>query len=193
MKIKKKIMFFVALICLFYCVSLMQATYAKYVTTADTNATFTIARWSILINDQDIKENSNFTNLIVPEFNGTENIKEDVIAPTAQGTFEIDIDGNGTDVSYTYTITVDYDDSNSVDDLIITKYTIDDINYVYTMGDPITDDVLVNAQDKNTHITFYVEWNDDEQTQTMNNANDTMTTVNGAAAFRVNVNVIQKR
>ena len=193
MKIKKKIMFFVALICLFYCVSLMQATYAKYVTTADTNATFTIARWSILINDQDIKENSNFTNLIVPEFNGTENIKEDVIAPTAQGTFEIEIDGNGTDVSYTYTITVDYDDSNSVDDLVITKYTIDDINYVYTMGDPITDDVLVNAQDKNTLITFYVEWNDDEQTQSMNNANDTMTTVNGAAAFRVNVNVIQKR
>ena len=193
MKIKKKIMFFVALLCLFYCVSLMHATYAKYVTTADTNATFTIARWSILINDQDIKENSNFTNLIVPEFNGTENIKEDVIAPTAQGTFEIEIDGNGTDVSYTYTITVDYDDSNSVDDLVITKYTIDDINYVYTMGDPITDDVLVNAQDKNTLITFYVEWNDDEQTQSMNNANDTMTTVNGAAAFRVNVNVIQKR
>jgi len=193
MKIKKKIMFFVALMCLFYCVSLMQATYAKYVTTADTNTDFTIARWNILINDQDIKENSNFTNLIVPEFNGTENIKEGVVAPTAEGYFDIVIDGNGTDVSYTYTLTIDYDNSNSVNDLIITKYTIDDINYVYTMGDPITDDVLVNAEDKTTSIRFFVKWNDDEETQTMNNANDTLTTIDGNAAFRVNINVIQKR
>ena len=193
MKIKKKIMFFVALMCLFYCVSLMQSTYAKYVTTAETNATFTIARWSILINDQDIKENSNFTNLIVPEFNGTENIKEGVIAPTAKGYFDIVIDGNGTDVSYTYNVTIDYDTSNSVDDLIITKYTIDDINYVYTMGDPIVDDVLVNAENKKTEMRFFVEWNDNAETQTMNNANDTAVTGDGSAAFRVNVNVIQKR
>ena len=193
MKIKKKIMFFVALMCLFYCVSLMQSTYAKYVTTADTNADFTIARWSILVNDQDIRQNSNFTNLIVPTFEGTTHIKEDVIAPTAEGTFEIEIDGTETDVSYTYTLTIDYANNNDVDDLIITKYTIGDVNYTYTVGDPITDDVLVTAQDKVTDIIFYVKWNDDAETQTMNNAEDTATTLNGVAAFKVTLNVVQKR
>ena len=193
MKLKKKIMFFLALICLFYCVSLMQSTYAKYVTTADTNADFTIARWNILVNDQDIKENSNFTNLIVPQFDGTTHIKEDVIAPTSEGYFTIAIDGTDTDVSYTYTLTIDYAASNDVDDLIITKYTIGNINYTYTIGDPITDDVLLNAQSKVTEITFYVKWNDDPITETMDNGEDTSTTSNGNAAFAVNLNVVQKR
>ena len=193
MKLKKKIMFFVALMCLFYCVSLMQSTYAKYVTTADTNADFTIARWNILVNDQDIKENSNFTNLIVPEFAGTQHIKEDVIAPTAEGYFDIVIDGSDTDVSYTYTLTIDYAASNDVDDLIITKYTIGEVNYTYDIGDPITDDVLLNAQDKVTSIRFYVKWNDDPSTQTMDNGDDTTTTLNGNAAFAVSLNVIDKR
>ena len=193
MKIKKKILFFVALICLFYCVSLMQATYAKYVTTADTDASFTIARWNILVNDQDVKENSNFTNLIVPVFEGTENIKEDVIAPTSKGYFDIIIDGTGTDVSYTYTLNIDYADGNDVDDLVITKYTIGEINYVYTIGNDITDDVLVNATDKVTSIRFFVEWNDNENTQSMDNAEDTETTSNGMAAFKVSLNVIQKQ
>lgn len=193
MKVKKKIMFFVALICLFYCVSLMQSTYAKYVTTADTNADFTIARWNILVNDQDIKESSNFTNLIVPTFEGTTHIKEDVIAPTSEGYFDIVIDGTETDVSYTYTLTIDYAASNDVDDLIITKYTIDDINYSYDIGDPITDDILLNAENKVTSIRFFVKWNDDPTTQTMDNAEDTSTTSYGNAAFAVNLNVIQKR
>ncbi len=193
MKIKKKIMFFVALMCLFYCVSLMQSTYAKYVTTADTNADFTIARWSILINNQDVTQSSNFTNVIVPTFEGTTHIKEDVIAPTAEGYFDIVLDGTDTDVSYTYSINLNYADNNDVDDLVITKYTIDDINYAYTIGDTITDDVLLNAQNKVTSIRFYVKWNDDAGTQTMDNANDTAVTVNGVAAFRVSVNVIQKR
>lgn len=193
MKVKKKIMFFVALMCLFYCVSLMQSTYAKYVTTADTNADFTIARWNILVNDQDIKESSNFTNLIVPTFEGTTNIKEDVIAPTSEGYFDIVIDGSDTDVSYTYTLTIDYAASNDVDDLIITKYTIGEVNYSYTIGNSISDDVLLNAQDKVTSIRFYVKWNDDPVTQTMDNGDDTSVTANGNAAFAVNLNVIQKR
>lgn len=193
MRIKKKILFFIALICLFYCVSLMQATYAKYVTTADTDASFTIARWNILINDQDIKENSNFTNLIVPIFEGTENIKEDVVAPTAEGYFDVVIDGTGTDVSYTYSLNIDYANGNNVNDLVITKYTIGEVNYIYSMGNNIVDDVLVNAEEKVTSIRFFVEWNDDENTQSMNNAQDTSTTINGMAAFKVSLNVIQKQ
>ena len=193
MGIKRKIIFFVALMSLFYCLTLMQDTYAKYISSADATAGLTIARWNILVNTQDVKENSNFTNLIVPVFEGTTNIKEDVIAPTSEGYFDIVIDGTGTDVSYTYTLNIDYADGNDVDDLVITKYTIGEVNYVYTIGNNITDDVLVNATDKVTSIRFFVEWNDDTQTQTMDNAEDTIATKNGMAAFKVNLNVIQKQ
>ena len=61
MKFKRKMLFFVALISLFYCVSIMQDTYGKYLTSAEANAELTIARWSILVNSQDIVNNSNFS------------------------------------------------------------------------------------------------------------------------------------
>ena len=48
---------------LFYCITLMQDTYAKYVSSAEANATLTIARWNILINNQDILQKVNrYTN-----------------------------------------------------------------------------------------------------------------------------------
>ena len=97
MKIKRKIIFFISLMSLFYCVSLMQETYAKYVSSAGANAYLTVARWNVLVNNQDIVDNSNFTDTIVPTFAGTSNIKSGVIAPTAEGSFDITIDGTDTD------------------------------------------------------------------------------------------------
>ena len=93
MKTKRKIIFFVALMSLLYCITLMQDTYAKYVSSAVENAELTIARWSILINDQDVVNESNFTDTISPVFNGSTNIASDVIAPTAQGYFELLLNG----------------------------------------------------------------------------------------------------
>ena len=55
MNIKNKIKFFIALISLVYCISLIQDTYAKYISSASGNATMSIARWNILVNDTDIK------------------------------------------------------------------------------------------------------------------------------------------
>ena len=60
MKTKKRIVFFIALLSLLYCVTIMQDTYAKYLSSATENAELTIARWSILINDQDVVNESNF-------------------------------------------------------------------------------------------------------------------------------------
>ncbi|MBR4178881.1 MAG: hypothetical protein IKR57_06010 [Bacilli bacterium] len=193
MKLKRKIIFFLALMSLFYCITLMQDTYAKYVSSAEASANLTIARWNILVNNQDILQNSNFTNTISPEFLGTTHIRSGVIAPTAEGTFEIDLNGTSTDVSFTYTISLEENPNNTVTDLAITKYEIDGVEYQYDEDDPITEDILLNDINKTRSIVFYVEWNDDAQTQTMNNAADTAATYNGTAAFNVNVNVIQKQ
>ena len=192
MKIKRKIIFFIALMSLFYCLTLMQDTYAKYVSTASANADLTIARWNILINNQDILNNSDFSDSITPVFNGTTTIKSDVIAPTAEGYFDIVINGEDTDVSFEYTISLDQAHDNTVDDLVITKYVINNEEHAYTDQD-ITGDILFNDSTKTKSIRFYVLWDDDEATQTMDNEEDTLSAQNGVAAFIVNVNVIQKR
>lgn len=191
MKIKRKIVFFVALMSLFYLITLMQDTYAKYVSSADATAEFTIARWNILINDQDILQNSNFSDTIEPEFTGTSYIKEGVIAPTAEGTFDITLDGTDTDVSFTYTITAQASQNSTVTDLEITKYVIDDVEYTYNAQTGITNSIQFDDLNKSVTITFYVEWNDDPSTQNMNNAADTNATIDGVAAYDINVNVIQ--
>ena len=79
MTFKRKIAIFVALLSLFYSVTLIQTTYAKYVSSAGANSNINIARWSITINNQDVIQNSNFTNSLSPVFNNNQYIKENVI------------------------------------------------------------------------------------------------------------------
>lgn len=190
LKFKRKMLFFVALISLFYCVTMMQDTYGKYLTSAEANAELTIARWSILVNDQDIVNNSNFTEAVVPTFNGTSNINSNVIAPTSTGSFDLVINANDTDVSFTYTISLDTSDC-VVSDLVITGYTLEGVHYDYD-GSDITNDVLLTDTDKTINITFDVEWADGTG-ETMNNAADTEASKSNIAAFDINVNFIQKR
>jgi hypothetical protein len=190
MKFKRKMLFFIALISLFYCVTMMQDTYAKYLTSAEANAELTIARWSILVNDQDIVNNSNFSEVVVPTFNGTTNINSNVIAPTSTGYFDLLINANDTDVSFTYTVSIDTSDCN-VSDLVITGYTIGKTHYDYD-GNDISNDILLTDTDKTVSIRFDVEWNDGTG-ENMNNAQDTEASKEGTAAFDINVNFIQKR
>lgn len=194
MSIKRKIRLFIALISLLYCVSLIQSTYAKYVTSADATTQMTIARWNILVNTQDIKNNSNFTNNIQPVFTGNTNIADNVIAPTASGYFDIIINGNDTDVSFTYKISITNPTTSPVSDLNLVKYTIDSgaDNSFATGTNYITNDVLYSDTTKTHTIRVYVSWNDDTATQTMSNAQDTAATNSASTSFNVNVNLIQK-
>lgn len=189
MKTKRKIIFFVALMSLLYCITIMQDTYAKYVSSAVENAELTIARWSILINDQDVVNESNFSDTISPVFAGSTNIASDVIAPTAQGYFDLVLNGTNTDVSFRYTVSIDTTDC-AVDDLIITGYTVDGTTYTFD-GSDVTGTVLLNDPSRVKNIRFNVEWNDNALTQTMDNAADTTASQEETAAFTVNVNLIQ--
>ena len=190
MKMKRKIIFFLALMSLFYCITLMQETYAKYISSANANADLAIARWNILINNQDIVQNSNFSQVVTPVFPGTTNIKSDVIAPTAEGYFDLTINGNNTDVSFSYSINVALDSTNTVTDLGISRYQIGEDTYNYNGGN-IAGTIAHNDASKTRTIRFFVKWNDDPTTQNMDNAADSAASRNGIAAFAVNVNVIQ--
>lgn len=192
MNIKRKIRFFVALISLFYCVTLIQATYAKYVTSADANANITIARWNVLVNGQDVKNNSDFSSKITPVFAGNDNIAANIIAPTATGYFDIIINGNSTDVSFTYSVSLKNDDNSQVKDLKLINYALDGGETTEFVDNKITGNVLLNDSNKIHTIRVYVMWNDETNTSTMNNASDTAATQNGKAILDVDVNLIQK-
>ena len=191
MKLNRKITFLLALLALFYCVSLIQSTYAKYLSTADADTNITIARWNILVNNQDISQNSNFSEVLEPTFTGNENIKEGVLAPTATGYFDIILDGSTTDVSFSYDISLSEAVDNTVTDLKITKYEIDGQSYTY--NGPINGNILLSDQNRALTVRVYVEWFDQTNDETMTNADDTAAANKGIAKFKVNVNVIQLR
>lgn len=189
MTFKRKIAIFVALLSLFYSVTLIQTTYAKYVSSAEANSNINIARWSITVNNQDVIQNSSFTNSLSPVFNNNQYIKENVIAPTSEGYFDIIIDGTNADVSFKYTVTINPISNRTIKDLKIVKYTIDDVDYTY--NDNIAGIINYNDENKTKSIRVFFIWNDDEGTQEMNNSEDTLATINGNANYRVNINLIQ--
>lgn len=192
MRYGRKLAIFAALIAMFYCVSLIQSTYAKYVTSTTGTANLTFARWNILVNNQDVTNNSNFSTTISPSFTGTSNIRSGVIAPTAQGTFDITLDMSQVDVSLDYTVSANISNTNTVTDLKIKSYTIGNTTTAYTGS--FTNRLLLSNTNRTVTITFNVEWVEDAQDgATMNNAADTAAATSGVAAIDVNVNFIQVR
>jgi len=192
MRYGRKLAIFAALIAMFYCVSLIQSTYAKYVTSATGTANMTFARWNILVNSQDVTNNSNFSTTIQPNFTGTANIRTGVIAPTSQGTFDIVLNMSQVDVSLDYTVSASVSNNNTVTDLKIQSYTIDNITTDYTGS--FTNRLLLSNTNRTVTITFNVEWVEDAQDgAVMNNAADTAAANNGVAAIDVSVNFVQVR
>ena len=192
MRYGRKIVVFAALIAMFYCVSIIESTYAKYLTTAVGTANMTFARWNILVNSQDVINNSNFSSTIVPDFTGTTNIASGVIAPTSTGSFDIELDMSEVDVSLDYTVSAALSSSNTVTDLKILSYTIDNVTTQYNGS--FTNRLLVSNTNRTVTITFNIEWVEDASDgATMNNAADTTAATSGVAAIDVNVSFVQVR
>ena len=122
----QKIAFLLTMISLCLCIYVIKDTYAKYITNANGNAELQIARWKIIINNQDVEQNSNLTSAITPVFEGTNDIASNVIAPTAEGYFDLLIDASNTDVSFDYEITTSDNENSSVSDIVLSAYSLND-------------------------------------------------------------------
>lgn len=191
MIIKKKFRILLALIALFFCLSSIEKTYAKYITSASGDASVTISRWNIKLNDFDITNGSNFSNSIVPTFNGNEYTSKDIIAPGIEGVFDITIDGTETDTAYSLNIGINPSSKSDVSDLIITKYTVDDDDTEYNYEGELKDTFALNDKKIITYH-IYIKWNDDETTEEMSNKDDTEAAYNnGIALMDVNVKITQ--
>ena len=191
MKINHRIKIFIALLSLLYLITLVQDTYAKYTSSANANTNITISRWNILVNNQDIKNNSNFTNTIKPVFEDNENIATGVIAPTSKGYFDIIIDGTKTDVSFQYNINLALSNLNTVSDLKLTNYKVNDDDTLHQIeNNVISNQILYDSDNKIIKYRIFVEWIDGDA-ETMNNEADTEAAINGIAAYDIAINVIQ--
>ena len=95
---KKYILLILSFVSLYVTVCLANETYAKYISSATSTSSSSIARWRILVNDEDITVGATSTSLITPYFPGSDNISSGVIAPNAEGYFDLVLDATNVDV-----------------------------------------------------------------------------------------------
>ncbi len=197
LKILKKRQFKLLLACisLLVLLDLIQDTYAKYVSSASAEGDFSIASWAFVVNQQDVLANSDFSNTITPTFDVNSNIASGVIAPTSTGYFDITIDATDVGVSYDEVITLSNGEDNTVTDLVFTGYKINNDNNITSLNNVNTATIsrthLLTDQNRVTTYRFYIMWNDNSLTETMDNEDDTEASQDGVASVAVNINFIQ--
>lgn len=190
----KKITIPLCIICFLLCLFFIEDTYAKYITSTNESASMNIARWRILVNNKDIRENSTTNAVITPIFNGNDNINSGIIAPNSEGYFDLIIDATEADVSFKYKIEISVNQNSPVKDLITTKYIIDNGNEIPLERDNTTieNTVLHKDNTKPINIRVYIKW-DDSNEATMDNDADTEATkqVDNPAKMDVKLSFIQ--
>lgn len=190
MKNYKKLIIFLIILCIAIAIISFVYIYAKYTTSASSQTNMPIARWDILVNNISIKKQSDISATLIPTFPGNENIAEGIIAPTAEGYFDLNFDYTAVDVAFKYTISLKPSDQSSVTDIVATGYSIDDgpKQDFANFNEDITDTIPLDEQNRTRKIRIYVKWNDDDNTSTMDNSKDTESALSGnPALFDVNI------
>lgn len=177
-KIDKKdlkfiIVFIVVLACSF--TYLYQSSYAKYRKRVTADVGLTVAKWTIKINNEDIRNNKQLTNKLVPEFEESEYTKANVLAPGSKGYCDIVIDSTNVDVNFEIKLLATVPDTSSIVDLRVTDYIINP-------SDTNTEKITYNEEEINisvvhntpqTVVRLFIKWDDDPSTQQMDNEADT--------------------
>ena len=166
---------------LFVAITTFKETYGKYVTDIDESANIKIARWRILINNEDVRNNSTSSSVISPIFEGNSNIESNVIAPHAEGYFDLIIDGSDADVSFKYEVSISVNEESAVKDLIVTGYSINSEEKIDTNETSISNIIPLSQDNKIINIRVFIKWNDDDDS-TMSNEDDTIATMTNIGA-----------
>lgn len=193
MKNYKKIVILIILILIAILVFFLIQIFAKYLTSASGDTSMNVARWNILVNNISIKNNTDISNTLTPVFPGNENIASGIIAPTAEGYFDLNFDFSSADVSFQYEISTTVNESSSVKDLVTTGYSVDDgekINFD-EVNLPIKNTINLTDNIKTQKIRIYVKWNDDENASMDNSADTIATTSENPALLNVNISFTQ--
>ncbi len=84
---KKKVLLMLALLWFIISFLVIRVTYAKYLSTINSNTSVGISAWKIKLNTQDIMQNEDFSNNLELTFPGDQYYIEDVIVPGAMRIF----------------------------------------------------------------------------------------------------------
>lgn len=183
------IVFIVVLACSF--TYLYQSSYAKYRKRVTTDMDLNVAKWTIKINNEDIKNNKKLTNKLVPEFEESEYTKANVLAPGSKGYCDIVIDSSNVDVNFEISLIAKVPTESAIVDLRVTDYIINpsDANTnkeTYTELQEINIPVVHNTPQ--TVIRLFIKWDDDPTTQKMDNEADTNAAVNTSSEALIEIN-----
>ena len=190
---KKKYVIILLFISLCLCLLFIQDSFAKYLTSASETANMNIARWKIIVNNKDIRDNSSSSAIISPVFLGNDNVAGDIIAPGSEGYFDLIIDANAADVSFKYKIDITTDENSAVKDIIAVKYKINNGEEIlFTGGNQTIEKSVLHSDNTNViNIRVYIKWNDGDGSE-MDNIADTAATQNEVGAIlKVNMNFTQ--
>lgn len=190
---KKKYVIILLFISLCLCLFFIQDSFAKYLTSASETANMNIARWKIIVNNKDIRDNSSSSAIISPVFLGNDNVAGDIIAPGSEGYFDLIIDANAADVSFKYKIDITTDENSAVKDIIAVKYKINNGEEIlFTGGNQTIEKSVLHSDNTNViNIRVYIKWNDGDGSE-MDNSADTAATQNEVGAIlKVNMNFTQ--
>ena len=197
---RRRICFALLLMSCSLCLCFMSSTYSRYVVGTQGNIDMLFAKWQILINNQDIADENNSEITITPTIEQSNNIRNNVMAPTSKGYFDIDIDSSNVDMSYRYTITLSIDNED-VPDLMISRYTIlpedyeegDTLEYTTIQNNEITNSMLFDNTVEDFEfepftIRVYFEWYDGEDEE-MDDEDDTAIGLEDDASFSISASI----
>lgn len=200
---RKRISFILLLVSSCLCLSFMSSTYSRYVAGTTGNIDILFAKWQILVDNNEIVNQNNSSISFSPVIETNENVKNNTIAPTSKGYFDIDINPTNVDVSFRYQIDLSIDNED-IPDLMITKYAIldssyqegDIIEYTTLSTNTITDDMLFDNTTQNYSfnpftVRIYFEWFDGEN-EAMDDEDDSLIGAEAAeddVTFTVNADI----
>lgn len=187
----RKFKLLLAMISLLVLVNTVQDSYAKYISSASANSNFSIAQWTFKVNDQDVLANNEFSSTIVPVIDSNDNIRDGYIAPTSTGYFDIIIDYSNVGVSFNQILSL-APGTNSLDDLIITGYTVNDGELIPFSDGEYNINTNHSLSDNTTRSVyrFYVKWVDGDG-EVMDNAMDTEASKTETASIAISLKFIQ--
>ncbi len=164
---KKRIIFVFACLWLIISFFIIKYTYAKYLSSIDSNSNISIDGWKIILNNQDIMQNSDFSQNLELVFPGNDYSRENCIVPGAVGYFDLNIDSSNVFLPFRFTVTLDVPEENEINDVKIIGYSypgkIDYITYTDDSSNSINSSCARDVD--SLLIRIYVSWDDDENTR----------------------------
>lgn len=177
---KKKAFLLLACIWFIITFTVIQTTYAKYVTNLDANANIAISYWNILVNNQDISENPDISAVMTAVLPGSEYAKPDVLVPGSLGYFDLNIDSSQVTVPFTLTVTTSINETSSLTtDFLVVGYSLDNGNTMIDLVDTDTFSLDIGADVDTTTIRIYTAWDDDG----LDSTEDTLLGIQGGTAI----------